>query len=177
MAWSLLVVAASSGVPLGEELGTARASARQLTATTMELELEVAGAGEGSVIAYLIEPGGDQQTVPLPDRGDGRFGIVIEVRRVDYVVVFELLGDSPARSEPHLLTDLGLDPTILGILPATSTTVDGFSDKTRRWGWAGLALAALALALVAVWALPDRGRRTVQVESAPPPEELSPPTP
>lgn len=174
LAWSLLLGAAPPGVTLGEGLGIATASARQLTAATIELNLEVVGAGDASLVAYLIEPGGEQQTVPLPARGEGRFGIVIEVRRVDYVVVFESLADPPIQSAPHLLTELGVDPAVLGVLPATSTTGDGFSDRTRNWGWAGLGLAALALALLAVWALPERRRRAGDGPTEPAPTQPPP---
>ena len=38
--------------------------------------------------------------------------------------------------------------------------------STRQWGWAGLGLAAAALTLVALWALPDRRRRAQAAEES-----------
>jgi hypothetical protein len=63
------------------------------------------------------------------------------------------------QSEPLRLTDIGLDRALLGALPVaptTTTTVPGMSSSTRQWGWLALAMGALSLAALALWALPDR---------------------
>ena len=64
-----------------------------------------------------------------------------------------------SQSQPLRLTDLGVDPALVGVLTVPPIDDEEFSDSTRQWGWAGLGLAAVALTLVALWALPDRRRR------------------
>lgn len=158
-----------AGVDLGGVFGEARASATELTNATMEVDLEVEADPEAVVVAHLIEPGGAQNTLPLVARSSGstslgRFGIRTEVRKVDYVVVFEVVGELPAQSQPLRLTDLGVEPALLGILPGSPTDPEEVSSTTRLWGWAGLGLAATALAVLAFWALPDRRNREKEDE-------------
>lgn len=131
---------------------------RETSATRMEIDLSVSAAPGGSVVVHLIDPGGNQQTVALRERSSGRYGGIIEVGRVDLVVVFEALDGLGTQSEPARLTDIGLDRALLGALPVapTTTTVPGVSPSTRQWGWLALAMAALSLAALALWALPDR---------------------
>jgi hypothetical protein len=130
---------------------------RETSATMMEIDLEVSAAPGGSVVAHLIDPGGRQETAALRERSPGRYGGIIEVSRADLVVVFEALDGQGTQSEPRRLTDLGLDRALLGALPVAPTTVPpGVSPETRNWGWLGLALAALSLAVLALWALPER---------------------
>jgi hypothetical protein len=154
--WMLALVVLAS-VELGGPFGTAAASAEPSTATTMELELTVQGPASASVVAHLVEPGGEQQTVAMAERSPGAFGAVIEVGRLDYVVVFEVV-DRAAQSTPVRLTDLGVDPTVVGSGPGIPPTTEdpGLSNETRQWGWLALALAASALSLLAVWALGER---------------------
>ena len=147
------------GVELGGVFGKARASASELTAATIELNLEVEADPEAVVVSHLIEPGGQQETLPLVSRGSGIFGIRTEVRKIDYVVVFEIVGGLAAQSQPLRLTELGVEPALLGILPTLATDPDEVTTATRQWGWAGLGLAAAALAVLAFWALPDRRRK------------------
>jgi len=144
------------GVELGGVFGSARASAIDLSATTIELNLEIEADSEAVVVSHLIEPGGQQETLPLVSRSSGVFGIRTEVRKVDYVVVFEIVGGLSAQSRPLRLTELGLEPALLGILPGSSTNPGEVTTATKQWGWAGLSLAATALAVLAFWALPDR---------------------
>lgn len=131
---------------------------RETSAVRMEIDVSVSAAPGGSVVAHLIDPGGNQQTVALRERSSGRYGGIIEVGRVDLVVVFEALDGLGTQSEPARLTDIGLDRALLGALPVapTATTVPGVSASTRQWGWLALAMAALSLAALALWALPDR---------------------
>jgi hypothetical protein len=158
--WTDLV---ETGVEVGGEFGRATASATNLSTTTIEVDLAVEADAATTVVAHLIEPGGTQETLPLVPRGRGVFGIRTEVRKIDHVVVFESVGGQGAsQSQPLRLTELGVDPVILGVENRPPTESDEFSDSTRLWGWAGLGLGALALTLIALWALPDRRRRVVR---------------
>ncbi|MGH8928708.1 MAG: hypothetical protein ACRDWH_10185 [Acidimicrobiia bacterium] len=164
----------ADGVELGGVFGRATAGARDLTSATIELDLEVEADPEAVVVAHLIEPGGGQETLPLATRGNGLFGLRTEVRRIDYVVVFESLeGPIATQSTPLRLTELGVEPAILGVLPVSPTVPEEISESTRQWGWLGLGLAAAALTLLAFWAMPDRRRRQEQ-ELEPPPVEAEP---
>jgi hypothetical protein len=139
-------------VPAGDGFGEATARAEMVGTDQIRVEVEVMIEGTGSVVAHLIEPGGDQQTISLADRGGGEFGAVFESRQVDLVVVFEILGDDPRQSAPLRLTDLGVDRETLGMSPPLIDLVQP-EDDNSRWGWLGLGLGAAALSLVAVWVL------------------------
>ncbi|MFP5332009.1 MAG: hypothetical protein ACLGHX_06595 [Acidimicrobiia bacterium] len=133
----------------------------ETSAKGMEVDISVSGPPGGSVVAHFIHPGGQQQTFALRERESGRYGGIVEVDRIDYVVVFEALDGLGTQSSPFRLTDVGLDRAILGALPvAPTTTESGVSTSTRGWGWLALAMGAGSLALVALWALPERERRT-----------------
>lgn len=156
-----------AGVEIGGVFGRATASANELTSTTIELDLAVEADANSTVVAHLIDPGGAQETLPLPSRGAGVFGIRTEVRKIDYVVVFEAIeGSLASQSQPLRLTELGADPETLGVLTVPPTDTEDISDSTRQWGWAGLGLAAGALTLLALWALPDRRKRAREAEEA-----------
>ena len=151
---------AEGGAEIGGVFGRAIASARGVTSSTIELDLAVEADPGVTVFAHLIDPGGVQETLPLASRGGGTFGIRAEVRRLDYVVVFEMIdGRLAAESQPFRLSDLGIEPSVLGVRTVPTTTTTNFSETTRQWGWAGLGLAAAALTLVALWAVPARRRR------------------
>ncbi|MGH8924749.1 MAG: hypothetical protein ACRDWA_08975 [Acidimicrobiia bacterium] len=158
--------ASNEGLDLGGDFGTARASARQLDESTIELTLELETEEGATVVGYLIEPGDGQGTYPLVERSDGVYRVSIEVRRVNYVVVFELIKpDITRQSQPLLLTDLGVRPSVLGMPGGSGETGDTETDGTRLWGWAGLGLGALALLGVVIWAWPERKPR--RPEAAP----------
>jgi hypothetical protein len=150
-------------VELGGAFGMASAQGRELSSTSIEVNLSVEVRGGGSVVAHLLEPGADQRTIALADRGGGVYGGFFDTRKVDLIVVFEVLGsDVSVQSPPVRLTDLGLDPALLGILPGgptTTITPASAGSASEQWGWAGLGLGALALAFLAWWALPDRERK------------------
>ena len=156
-----LAIPTDEGVELGGVFGHAAASATSLSSETIQLELEVEADEDAALVAHLIDPGGTQETIPLSSRGTGVFGIRTEVRKTDYLVVFEALeGSVASQSQPFRLTDLGVDPALVGVLALPPSEDDEeISEATRQWGWAGLGLAAAALTLVALWALPDRRRR------------------
>jgi hypothetical protein len=130
------------------------------------------------LVAHLIEPGGTQETIPLSSRGTGVFGIRTEVRKTDYLVVFEALeGSLASQSQPFRLTDLGVDPALVGVLTLPPSEEEEISEATRQWGWAGLGLAAAALTLVALWALPDRRRRAREAgETVEDADDVAPPS-
>lgn len=150
MIWIALTLL--SLVPAGSGFGEATATGEQLDTDRIRVELEVRIDGAGSVVAHLIEPGEEQETVSLADRGGGEFGAVFETRPVDLVVVFEVLGDDPRQSEPLRLTELGIDRDVLGMAPPLVDLVDE-PDDNSQWGWLGLGLGAAALSLLAVWAM------------------------
>ncbi|HUP16627.1 MAG TPA: hypothetical protein VM848_11335 [Acidimicrobiia bacterium] len=167
-----LAIPAEEGVELGGVFGRAVASATSLSSDTIQLDLGVEADEDAALVAHLIEPGGTQETIPLSSRGIGVFGIRTEVRKTDYLVVFEALeGSLASQSQPFRLTDLGVDPALVGVLTLPPTEDEEFSDTTRQWGWAGLGLAAAALTLVALWALPDRRRRARAAEETDTPSE------
>ncbi len=139
-------------VPAGDGFGDATASAEQIGTDRIRVELEVMVEGAGSVVAHVIEPGGQQETVSLADRGGGEFGAVLESRQIDLVVVFEVLGEEPRQSDPLRLTDLGVDRATLGMV-APLVGVAEEDDDTTQWGWLGLGMGAAALSLLAVWVL------------------------
>lgn len=127
------------------------------SASRMEVDISVSATPGGSVVAHFIHPGGEQQTFALREREPGRYGGIVEVDRIDYVVVFEALDGRGTQSPPLRLTDMGLDRAILGALPvAPSSSQPGLSQDTQGWGWLGLAAATGSLALLALWALPER---------------------
>lgn len=172
VALSLPALASTEGVELGGDFGTARASARQIDASTIELTLELEGDGGATVVGYLIEPGDGQGTYPLVERADGIYRVNVEVRRVNYVVVFELIKPEITRqSQPLLLTDLGVRPSVLG-MPSGNESADEGNGDTRQWGWAGLGLGALALLGLAIWAWPER--KTRELENVTDQREISP---
>lgn len=163
-----LAIPDEEGVELGGVFGRAVASATSLSSDTIQLDLEVEADEGAALVAHLIEAGGTQETIPLSSRGTGVFGIRTEVRKTDYLVVFEAIeGSLASQSQPFRLTDLGVDPALVGVLSVPTTPDEEFSDTTRQWGWAGLGLAATALTLVALWALPDRRRRAREAEETP----------
>lgn len=166
-AFALAVLPLVLSSVLGGDFGEASATGRATSSGNVEVTLSVVVNNSPTVVAHVIDPGGDQTTVPLVHRGNNRYSSTIELRPADFIVVFEALGDAlSTQSQPVRLTELGLDPSLIGVLATTTTAADRFPSGVRQWGWAGLALAALSLALVAWWALPER-RRRIEAEGAP----------
>jgi hypothetical protein len=152
-----VIVAVLIFFQVGAFFGDPAVEGRETTAAMMEIDLSVSAPPGGSVVAHLIDPGGLQHTVALREREPGLYGGLVEVRRADLIVVFEAVDQGGAQSAPHRLTDIGLDRALLGALSvAPTTTAPEVSASTRNWGWLALALGAASLALIALWALPER---------------------
>ncbi len=160
-------------VPAGDGFGEATATADQIGPDRIRVELEVMIDGAGSVVAHVIEPGGQQETVSLADRGGGEFGAVLESRQIDLVVVFEVLGENPRQSDPLRLTELGVDRATLGMI-APLVEVTDEDDDTTQWGWLGLGMGAAALSMLAVWVLVGAGDTAAKSHVA---SDERPPTP
>lgn len=143
-----VVLAATVGAPFGD----AEASGRRIGETSMEIDLSVSAPTGAVIVAHLVAPGGGDELIPLRERDPGIYGAVVEVRPADFSVVFESVPPDPAVSLPRSLTDLGLDPAVLG--GAASVDPPG-----ARWPVLvlGLVSAVLSLILVRV-ALVDRER-------------------
>lgn len=149
---------------LGGGFTGAEVSGRELSTTRMEIEVEVEidDSVGGSVVAHLVDPGGAQETVALRERSPGVHGGFAEVRRIDYLVIFEVLGEEPERiSEAVRLTDLGLDPLLVGrVLEGGDPVPEDESEQGVRIGWLALGVTAAALALgLVVFAVLPRSER------------------
>jgi hypothetical protein len=157
MTFAVVLAAIVLGGPFGEATAEGVESGDGI-----RVDFEVTlGGSPTAVVVHVVNPGEDQETVSLTDRGGGRWGSVADLEQINYVAVFEVLyadGDGQV-SDPVTLLELGLDPAVLGMgeVPAPDEETDTpLSPVTRRWGWAALALGAVALALLAVWAMGDR---------------------
>lgn len=152
-------------VELGGVFGTASAEAAAVSSGEIEVTIKVSVAGNPtSVVAHLVDPGDDQQTVTLAHLGGGEYSGIAITERADLVVVFEAIGAdaSSELSPPVTLVELGVDP---GIMLDDAPVIGGDDGEltldaaTERWGWAAVALGAAALSLVAWWALADYPKR------------------
>jgi hypothetical protein len=153
-----LIVALALTVELGGVFGTASAVGTEIDESTIQVDLTVEMSAGGSVVAHLLEPGGEDRTVALDERLPGVYGGVFETRKVDLVVVFEAVGPPSVQSQSVQLTELGLDPALLQTDPDGEED-DGPDAVTESWGWLAVAFGAGALAFLAWWALPERRRR------------------
>lgn len=157
---AVLLAAIVLGGPFGE--ATVEGAER---GAGIRIDFEVAvGGSPVAVVVHVVNPGDTQETVSLTDRGGGKWGSVADLDLINYVAVFEALYADGASevSDPVTLLDLGLDPAVLGMGEVTVVEDDEpdrpLSPTTRRWGWGAVALVAVALALLAVWAMGDRPR-------------------
>ncbi len=143
----------------------------------VEVNFDVEVAGSPTAVAvHVVDPGHDQQTFSLIDRGGGRWGGLAVVDPNNYVVVFEVLyADAQGSvSPPTTLVQLGVDSQMLGIAvePAGGEEQqEGLSRASLRWLWAAVALGAAALALLAVWVMGEKSGREPPVEAPPVPDE------
>lgn len=155
MPWILIVLAL---VDIGAGFGGAEVSGVEATAATIEVDFLVQlESSDGPALVHLTLPG-ESLTRPLVERRPGRWGAVLELRRADWQVVFE---DVPAGrlSAPASLTELGMEPALLGVLPS-STVPPAEPPTPRAWGWLVTAVIAGLAALALVWlGAPRRGGR------------------
>lgn len=167
MRWFLVTALMFQTVSLGEGFLEASAVGVYRGSDQVEVTLGVATAGGGSMVAHLIEPGGEQLSLAMADIGGGRFQVVFDTRPIDLVVVFEAVGSGrvSVQSTPARLTELGLDPILLtrSVFPDSAPPV---SEDGTQWVWLALGAGAAALALVAMAFLPKRKEATPTEESA-----------
>lgn len=164
--WNLLL-GLLLAVELGGAFGTATADAQPTSPGSMQLEITVDAPADLSVVVHFVVPGAEQQTVALAERAPGLYAAVVEVPAVDAVAVFEIVGSGDL-STPARLTELGVDPSVVGVATSPPTTAEGISRETRQWGWLALALGASSLALVAVWLLVGGPRKAAAAEAEEP---------
>ncbi len=154
---ALLTVAVLGG-PFGE------ATAEGVpTGDRMRVEVEVVVAGSpAAVVVHAVDPGQSQETISLADRSGGAWGGIADLDLMNYVMVFEVIypdGES-SLSEPTTLLQLGLDPALIGMEEVAVVEADDgdqpLTASTKRWGWGAVALAAVALSLLAFWAMGER---------------------
>ena len=147
-----------AAVQLGGAFGEATAEVEELDEQSMIVSIEVeVGVSSSAVVAHLTFEDDPTVTIPLLERGEGRFGTRTELEPKNYVVVFEAVATPGEVSEPVSLVQLGADLD----QPFVPTTVsgsdeEGLSSDTKRLGWLALALGAASLSALAFWALGER---------------------
>ena len=155
-------------VQLGGGFGEATAEVDELNEDSMIVSIEVeVGVSASAVVAHLTFEDDPTVTIPLLDRGEGRFGSRTELEPKNYVVVFEAVATPGELSEPVSLTELGADlnrPFVATTSPTGEE--EGLSSDTQRLGWLALALGAASLSALAFWALGDRDEDSVEEEAA-----------
>lgn len=147
-----------AAVILGGVFGSASATVESMTQDGMmvEIEVEVSGAPETVVAHMSFED--ERFTLPLLDRGDSVFGLRTELERKNYMVVFEVVDEDAASSDPVSLQEMGADLSLAGRETTTTTEgEEGLSQESQRLLWLAIALGAASLSLLAFWVLGDRG--------------------
>lgn len=112
-----------AAVAAGGVFGDASASIVETSSERIGLTLTIEFQSGGSVVAHLLETGGEEVVLAMAEVSSGRYQTYAEIRRVDYVVVFEELGRGN-QSNPLRLTQMGADPDVLaGHSETTPVTV------------------------------------------------------
>jgi hypothetical protein len=142
-------------VELGAGFGAATATVESRDDERMVVELRVEVDGEpDSVIAHLALPDEETIAIPMLVREEGVYGVTTEVKPANYTVVFEVIGDAGAESDPVTLGQLGVD------FSSTAGTIEPeeepISASTQQWLWLGVALGAASLSALAFWVLGGR---------------------
>ncbi len=133
---------------LGSGFGGAVATGSEVSDRTMSVYLEVTVAQrDGPVIAHLRTPGQDWVAHPLVEGGNGAWGTTLELRRADWLVVFEAVG-AAALSEPVRVTELGLDPALLVSDAPPPEDIGRTAPTSPRWGWLSIACGAGGAAIL-----------------------------
>ncbi len=155
-------------VPLGGGFGEAAGAATVNNDGTISVQLQVEVDAD-MVVAHVIDPGGEQETLSLVRRSDGSFGGTAITERSNRIVVFEaFVGDESVLSQPVTFLELGVGPSFLGIdegpdlLAEPPAPADGVVLGLDRSDsiWVAVALAAVSLALIAWWAAGPRSMIT-----------------
>lgn len=153
------VVAAAilAAVEIGGSFGVATADIDSISdaSMTIDIEVEVTTTAQ-AVVAHLSFDGETDITLPLLDRGGGMFGIRTELAPLNYLVVFEAIGEAGGLADPASLQDMGADFGTGGFGGSGGGDDDGLSDGTRQAGWLALALVAASLSALAFWVLGGR---------------------
>jgi hypothetical protein len=174
---AMLSIALMFATVLGGVFGEATATGSPDGTGKLNTEFTVQVAGDANaVVAHILDIGGDQSVTSLAPQGAGEWSGTTVTDATNLVVVFEAIGpdDSSDLSDPVTLAALGVDPSLLGLEESATTTTanQGYSRRTLRWGWGALALAALALAFLALWAAGGRsGGSHRRVDEEPPQSE------
>ena len=160
-----LVIAA---VTLGGAFGAANATVESVEGSTMVVTIEVeVVASAQSVVAHLSFDNDTDLTIPMLDRGEGRFGVTTELEHKNYAVVFETVGPEGETSAPFSLSQLGADLGSDAAQPTTTTTLEEeISPENQQMLWLAIAAGAASLSLLAFWVLgpKDEGREDESVE-------------
>ena len=149
-------------VDLGPSFQNASAFGEPATGDRLTLDIQVEVAGEATVVvAHLIDPGDDQQTVSLIRRGGRFYGGQAAGERANLVVIFEVIrpDGTSELSQGTTLVDMGVDPALLS---GGSTTVTTIVDEEGSgplglptWTWLLVAGVAAVLSAIAFWAMGD----------------------
>ena len=155
MAW---ILAALLFVDLGPvfQNASAHAEAAGGDLLSVDIQVEVGRTDFTTVVVHFIDPGDDQQTVALINRGGAFYGGQAKVERANLVVVFEgVTADrSSVQSEPTDLISLGVDEDLL-VSPGESVPESSGEQGTPVWVWLALAVVAGFLSVMAFWATKD----------------------
>lgn len=148
-------VALLFAVELGAGFGAATATVESMDDESMvvDLRIEVDGAPD-SVVAHFALPDEETITIPLLVREEGVYGVTTEVKPANYMVVFEVIGDPGAESNPVTLGQLGVD--FSSTSGTTEPEEEPISASTQQWLWLGVALGAASLSALAFWVLGER---------------------
>lgn len=152
-----LLVAIIALVTLTAPFGDAEAAAVGLDERlTVEMSVEVSGSFE----AVIVTPFSSFEELPktaLRNRGDGTWGgLVVVPSAEDWSIVFDAIApDGEAtRSETTTLTEMGVDPVVVGAEPEGPLPGDPISSTTW-WLIGGVVLVLAALGLLAWWAFAE----------------------
>lgn len=153
----IVAAAILAAVEIGGSFGMASAEIDSISdaSMTIDIEVEVTTSAQ-AVVAHLSFDGETDVTLPLLDRGGGTFGIRTELEPVNYLVVFEAIGEAGGLSDPASLEEMGAEFGRDGVGGSGGGDDDGISDDTRQAGWLALALVAAALSALAFWVLGGR---------------------
>lgn len=176
MAHGILAAALVAAVVLGGDFGVASATGEPAVGNRILVDLEVEVLTTADVVvAHLIQPGQDQETISLSGGSDGIFRGAATVPKVDIVVVFEAVrgpGDS-SLSTPATLTELGLDRVLLGDLtpPIEESVASPPGPSVGVPLLIAIVSGVLSLALIIWWVwsgspAPARNGQPAPVESA-----------